>query len=446
MTTRVAAPEVKRTGGDEVVDVGSEAAPAHFPVLVIGDTGGVHVPTRALAMARVGYEIHAVTPRPSGIDALNESVPQGGQWGGIRRLEMAARLLDHGRRLKSAAGEVAHIHYASSLGAWLFVASGDRRPLVVSVMGGDILFDEQGNPSWAARWLIRQVLRRADFVTAKSEYLVERLVELGVPKARMEKVFWGVDKDLFRPGDANRCKRELGLPEESPVIFSPRILKPFYRTDVLVQALPDVLARFPNARLVISEYEADPTYRTEIKDLARKLGIAGAVVFAGSIPHNRMPEYYNAADVAVGIPPSDGFPQTVFEAMACGTPNVVARLTRYEEVLTDGESALFVDPTGDGVARGILSVLDDQELTERLRRNGFRIVREKADLGHEAARVSEIYQRLHSLAPRPPLPLFTRLAAWALLGGLAARDFFKAEPSSRATWSDPTTGSATGAR
>ena len=422
-----------RGGNVKMVDVdskpgGPKPGSALFPVCIVGDAGGVHVRTRALAMARLGHEVNLITPRASGLGGLNESVPVADRFADIpflRIFNQAAKLSDHARRLHAAPGDIVHVHYASSLGAWLFAASQDRRPLVVSVMGGDILFDEQGNPSRSARWLIRQVLRRADFVTAKSDYLAARIVELGVAGDRIEKILWGVDTDIFRPADSLRSKTDLGLPAAAPVILSPRILKPFYRTDVLVRALPTVLAEYPEAKLIITEYEADPLFKRELEALAQELGVAESIVLAGVVPHERMPDYYNAADVAVGIPPSDGFPQTVLEAMACWTPNVVARLRRYEEILTDRESALFVDPTTEGVAAGILEILRDQELADRLRSNGQELVREKAELNLEAARVSQIYQRLHSSGPRQPLPFFVRLAVKTILCGLMVRNGLK---------------------
>jgi len=109
-------------GNIEMTDMETITSSGFFPVLIIGDSGGAHVHNRALAMARMGYEIHTLTPMPSNTAELNEIVPAGGA--------------DYGRQLASAPGDIAHIHYASSLGAWTFVASGDRRPLVVSVMGG----------------------------------------------------------------------------------------------------------------------------------------------------------------------------------------------------------------------------------------------------------------------------------------------------------------------
>ncbi|HEX9570067.1 MAG TPA: glycosyltransferase family 4 protein [Rhodospirillales bacterium] len=411
-------------------ELGQEAGTATFPVLVIGDSGGPHVRSRALAMAWLGYEIHTVTPRPSGVVELNEIGPVASRFGNTPFLSLfnpAAALLDLWRRIRKSAGEIVHIHYASSLGAWLFVASGDRRPLIVSVMGGDILFDEQGDLSAPARWLTRQVLRRADFVTAKSEYLVDRLVALGVRRERIGKILWGVDTDLFRPAsDGGGRKAAPGATGDGPMIFSPRILKRFYRTDVILSALPAVLARYPNARLIIAEYESDPVYKREIESLAHALEVAGSVAFAGVIPHERMPKFYNAADVVVGIPPSDAFPQTVLEAMACGRPNIVSRLSRYSEFLVDRESALFVDPTAEGVAAGIIELTQDRELAARISRNGVAIAREKAELAREAAKVSSIYQRLRRSQSRGPLPWAARAAAKAILCGLAARDALRA--------------------
>jgi glycosyltransferase involved in cell wall biosynthesis len=419
------------TGKKDIGDVdvpNMEVTP--FPVLVIGDSGGPHVRNRGLAMAGLGYGIHTVTPRASGVAALNESVPVAARFGHtpvLRLFNAAAAMLDLRRRIRSAPGEIVHVHYASSLGAWLFAASGDRRPLVISVMGGDILFDEQSNPAAAARWLTRQVLRRADCVTAKTDYLTDRLRALGADKRNIEKVLWGVDTALFKPAaDDGRRGAAPVAGGDGPVIFSPRILKRFYRIDVVVSALPAVLAQYPKARLVIAEYEADPAYRREIESQACDLGVSGSVTFAGVIPYERMPEFYNAADVVVGIPPSDGFPQTILEAMACGRPNVVSRLSRYGEILADRESALFVEPTAEGVAAGIIEIVQDSEMSARICRNGLMIARKKADLGPEAVRVSGIYQRLRSSRPRGPLSFATRAAATAILCGLAARETLRA--------------------
>ncbi len=93
----------------------------------------------------------------------------------------------------------------------------------------------------------------------------------------------------------------------------------------------------------MTEYGATPEYRAKLDDRIAALGLQQNVTFVGKIAHERMPLFYSMADVSVGIPKSDGLPQTLLEAMACGVPNVIGRLDRYGEIVRDGESAVFTD-------------------------------------------------------------------------------------------------------
>ena len=386
---------------------------------VVGDTGGVHVRTRALAFSKRGYSINTVTPRRSDIDELHEHSPAKNSNPGS-----AGYMFDLYRLLGDFKGDVVHIHYACSLSAWLWLISGREKPLVVSVMGGDVLFDEQGNLPLTARWMTRQVLRRADAITAKSDYLAQALMAMGIAEEKIETVIWGVDPDHFRPRQESNLRKELGLSPSQPIIFSPRILRPFYNIHLIIEALPHILAKIPDARLLISAYEADPTYAERLREQAKEMGLQDAVIFCGEISYERMPEYYSISDVVVGIPPSDGFPQTLLEAMACQTPNVVTRLKRYESLVGDKVSCVFADLTPSSIAQGVLSVLEDDAFAERLGRTGRTIVTEQANLADNVTRVEAIYWRLAALPPRPPASLWIRLGCIFILAALVLRTLF----------------------
>ena len=77
-----------------MVEIGPKPGSALFPICIVGDAGGVHVRTRALAMARLGHEVHLVTPRASGRGDLNESVPVSGRFAKLPFL-----MSDHARRM-----------------------------------------------------------------------------------------------------------------------------------------------------------------------------------------------------------------------------------------------------------------------------------------------------------------------------------------------------------
>jgi glycosyltransferase involved in cell wall biosynthesis len=155
-----------------------------------------------------------------------------------------------------------------------------------------------------------------------------------------------------------------------------------------------VIQHETKARLVVTEYGATPEYRAKLDERVAALGLQPYVTFVGKIAPEGMPLFYSMADVSVGIPKSDGLPQTLLEAMACGVPNVIGRLDRYGEIVRDGESALFTDITPDGVADAILRLLRDPVLSQRVAEQGRKIVTEQANFPRDVAQVENAYYTL----------------------------------------------------
>ena len=145
----------------------------------------------------------------------------------------------------------------------------------------------------------------------------------------------------------------------------------------------------------------DAPYREQIARTITELDLGEHVMFVGQIPYEEMPSYYSLAEVSVGIPSSDSMPQALFEAMACGTPTILSRLPRYEEIVQHEKSAYFVDPDPEAIAAGIIHILDDTALRNGIAERGRRIVVEQADLDQEAARVETRYRELSTtIRPR----------------------------------------------
>jgi glycosyltransferase involved in cell wall biosynthesis len=82
--------------------------------------------------------------------------------------------------------------------------------------------------------------------------------------------------------------------------------------------------RRPSTRLLLK----NPTQHVTTKTTRaiERLGLDGAVIMLGSVPAERMPDVYRAADVVASIPSSDSSPRSVWEALACGSSVVVSDL------------------------------------------------------------------------------------------------------------------------
>jgi glycosyltransferase involved in cell wall biosynthesis len=156
-----------------------------------------------------------------------------------------------------------------------------------------------------------------------------------------------------------------------------------------------VLSQIPDARFIFSEHMGSAPYIQAMKSLARELGVETAAVFTASIPHRLMPLYFNLASVLVSIPDSDGMPQSLLEAMACGTVPVVSALPQYEGVVRDGVNALTVDRKDPrSLAAAVIKLLKDDDTRARLSGAAAATATEGMDYEVEMARMEKLYFRL----------------------------------------------------
>jgi glycosyltransferase involved in cell wall biosynthesis len=113
-----------------------------------------------------------------------------------------------------------------------------------------------------------------------------------------------------------------------------------------------------------------------------------------------MPALYSLADVVVSVPSSDGLPQSLFEAMACGTPAVLGPLPTYTEVIHDGETAMVTDIAAAPIGDAIVRLLTDRGLHAAIATAARARVSEVAFLPTEVERVLALYADLLA-APEP---------------------------------------------
>jgi glycosyltransferase involved in cell wall biosynthesis len=359
----------------------------HLRICALGAATSPHVVARAEVFKRFGHEVVLLSPVAGEAEGL-EIISAPRRQGGLRRLWT---MIDIFGLVSSARADIFHAHYAAdptSWATWLL----NKRPFVLSVMGGDVLFEEQGSLGPLGRWLTKATIRGADLVTVKSRLLAQRVIALGVDPKRVRQVIWGVDHAIFQPrGEARAAVRSSwGVPLAEPLAYSPRMLQPLYNQHVMVEAL----VHAPNVHLAISTFREDLDYGAYVRARARDCGVAERVVFVPGRAFREMAEAYCAADVILSMPSSDGFPQSVLEAMACGVPVVMSDLARYRERFEHRRSALFVSIEAVPVAAAMQELVDDSDLARRLTEEAAAIVARDCDFTSQAAAVEAEFQRL----------------------------------------------------
>src|SRR5262249_16385541 len=132
--------------------------------------------------------------------------------------------------------------------------------------------------------------------------------------------------------------------------------------DLLLDAAPAVLARFPDARFEI--VGAGPE-RDGLTRRARDRGIADAVDFVGHVDNvpARLPE----ADVFVLPSRSEACPNAVLEAMAAALPVVATKVGGVPEIVEHDRNGLLVAPNDPrALAAGICDAMADRDRAARL--------------------------------------------------------------------------------
>src|SRR6476660_2475025 len=145
-----------------------------------------------------------------------------------------------------------------------------------------------------------EVVRCADLVVASTHDEQDQLERhYGADPERVEIITPGVDHQVFSPGDRATARRHAGLPDGPLVLFVGR-LQPLKGADLAVRALAGLEQH--RATLVIVGGPSGPDGEAEVASLhalVADLGLERRVRFVAPLPHDRLADYYRAADVCV---------------------------------------------------------------------------------------------------------------------------------------------------
>ncbi|MCW9034209.1 MAG: glycosyltransferase family 4 protein [Rhodospirillales bacterium] len=362
-------------------------------ICVLAAASSSHTFLQCGVMRDFGHEVTLLSPDkgkcPEGVKHISCAVET--SHGIIGKLRWLKSIYD-GFKLVDA--DIYHAHYAAELTAWMAWVLR-KKPLIVSCLGGDVLFEEQGTLGPVGRWITKQVLKSCNHVTVVSNYLGDAVAGFGVPHEKIQRVIWGVNHEIFFPLETGKNVSKLwDIPQDYQVILSPRMLKSFYNQIMMLDALSEVIKQRPNTILVLATYNQDESYRAEVEAHIKKLSLDKHVRFAPPMNQREMMLAYNRADLILSLPPSDGIPVSVMEAMACGTPVIMTDLERFKEFFTHKETGWFTKLDTKSVTESIQALLDDPKLYKALKMNGAALIKEKADLHSQSRLIEESSYRL----------------------------------------------------
>jgi glycosyltransferase involved in cell wall biosynthesis len=222
----------------------------------------------------------------------------------------------------------------------------------------------------ATRWYTRQLHNRATINLCTSETTMDYLLGEGIKRVRL----WpqGVDAQRFHPAKASRSWRERlsgGHPTERLLLYVGRLAP-----EKGIERLKAVLREVSGTRLaIVGDGPARPSLERAFTGTP--------TVFTGLLHGEDLAAAYASADAFLFPSTTETLGIAMLEALASGLPVVAARSGASGEVVTEGESGLFYEPSSPAtLVAAVRRLCSDDDLREALAR-GARAAAEKRDWG-----------------------------------------------------------------
>ena len=260
--------------------------------------------------------------------------------------------------------------YPDAYGA-MAVARRLKIPMVAGARGSDLRARD-----WLSRRMARTVVRGADRVLVVSRDLGRIAVERDGARAdRVRVIPNGCDSRTFRLQDRQTVRRNLGVPADARLLLYVGRLVPEKGLRELVESMA-ILRQ--SGRPAMLSVVGDGPMRAELEEAAR--AAPGDMVLTGALDPPSVADWMAAADAVVLPSYSEGYPNVLVEALACGRPIVATPVGGIMEI-ADGACAIQVPPRdAQGLARGLLEAFDrdwnEVELSQRHSRSWEDVARQ----------------------------------------------------------------------
>jgi phosphatidylinositol alpha-1,6-mannosyltransferase len=218
------------------------------------------------------------------------------------------------------------------------------------------------------RLAIKRIGKNVDHLTYLGEFTRQAISKPLTRKSATEmvKIAPGIDTAHFIPQpDAMQKRKELGLQDKKIIISVGRLVHRKGQ-DNLIQAMPAVLKKIPNAHLLLV---GEGPYRKHLEKLVMKSSLEQNVTFAGRIMYDKLPSYLSAADLFAMPSRSrffglevEGLGIVYLEASACGIPVVAGNSGGAPDAVLEGVTGLCVDGTNiEQITAAIVEICSDAE-------------------------------------------------------------------------------------
>lgn len=220
---------------------------------------------------------------------------------------------------------------------------------------------------------------KSDKIITISNSMKKILETYGCSPENIEIVSDGVDTSVFKPLETPFLREKYAHGVSTIVNFQ-GVIDPQDDPEIVIEAARKVLKTKPDTMFwIIGDGTAIPLMKQKVAEY----NLEEKFYFSGWVRQKQMPEYISASDIGLVVLPDiisarGRVTLKEFEYWACGVPAIVPRLPALEEVVEEGQTGIFYQPSNiDDLVQKILFLIENNDIRKRLGQNGLKMVREK---------------------------------------------------------------------
>jgi N-acetyl-alpha-D-glucosaminyl L-malate synthase BshA len=297
--------------------------------------------------------------------------------------------------------DVLHAHYAipHAICGYLArqIASSTRLRMVTTLHGTDITL--VGSDT-SFRGLTRFGIDQSDGVTAVSEFLKRKTIEVFEPHRPIRVIPNFVDTQRYAPRPPSACRRERFAKKGERVMVHISNFRPSKRVTDVVRVFAAVRREVPGILLMVG----DGVERSQSRDVAVELGVERYVRYLGQM--DAVEDVLGCADLFLLTSENESFGLAALEAMSSGVPVIGTTAEGLPELIRPGETGYLL-PVGDveGMARRAIEILSDTKKHAAMSAESRRLAVDR----YEATQIIPMYENFYAeildLPPRMPAHL-----------------------------------------
>lgn len=298
---------------------------------------------------------------------------------GMLRLPAALRVRE---LMRSGRFNVVHANEAHAVSAAWLARAHKSVPLVIS--------RRVGYPIGKSR-LARARYEAAARIVANSKWVAEQAAASGAPREKLTVVHEGAEiPPRFTSEQRQGARRRWEIADRAPLLGCVGVLLPDKGQEWLIRALAELRKEFPAAKLLLA---GDGPCRARLESLARELGAAEAVIFAGFVAD--VENVYAALDVFLLPSFFEALNNSLLAAMAYEIPSIAFERGALGEIIENGKSGFLVE-AADVVAlqNAITAILRDAAGAKKIGEAGRQRVEDNFSADRMVEGMIRLYERV----------------------------------------------------